>query len=909
MSTTGTLGTDAATGAVSGVEQLLEAVREGRTPQLPGLVAALGPAERRACLPALKELRRENRAEWSRAAYGRMGALLVAGAGCHTGAAGAATWIGARDFSGRSWVKDPALAEVVAAQPEEWQIEVVGRLAAKRGSGWSWDLYPLIEGVVRRTGCAVPASDDFVAEWLRSAAGAENGPRGLVDTLLERLRVDTFTPVLLPRVFELDDVAWPLDTRYSNRPGDSWPEALAGLAERGPIGRAELVERCLARLVRGGKPADQRAFLAVLTTLAPTPQEYAGHVRDLVAMLDALSVVAGHAQQVLAGLDEAGLIAPEVAEEASAVVLFRAEKKLVRAQLAWLEQAARRSPERSGPVVLAAAQAFGHPDGTVQERALNVVARRLKEAGEAVLPELRLAAESLNPAHHARAADLFGAPVGAADGDGDTAWDELLPPAPVPAPLGEPLATPAEVAEELAALLAADPPGVADFERVLDGLVRHTHRDRDALVEALEPVLRARPWQSIGDYHDCRPHDVLYVAAAVSGLTPPHRLWESLGRRGRSPLRSDQCTPYGAVLAARLEEAAWLVTATRPPHLLATPTDATGAIAAATLVGRLAGYEAAKVVPGAADLDAALLRVAPTADPEVLAAADRLASPAGRWLAAWLRGGGVPAQPSERALYAPEPSKRRSWQTSWEELKRVEVAQPGSDGGPVGPGGERLGEEFRALLAATAPSDSRVRKQADWLWNPTAHWAAMLPHHREEQAARWLDWFAPVADRDQRGAAGTLVVLAEAGGPAGLALHLALAYCLGARFPEDRTAAVDALLVLAARGDLDGAVLGRELGELVALGTVKPNRLAESLTGAAATGAYRTVWSLLGPALPALLGGEVLRGTAELLAVAADAARRCGARGPIPEVTAVAGRPGSGRLVKEARALREVLAG
>ncbi|OKJ17864.1 hypothetical protein AMK21_23460 [Streptomyces sp. CB00316] len=55
----------------------------------------------------------------------------------------------------------------------------------------------------------------------------------------------------------------------------------------------------------------------------------------------------------------------------------------------------------------------------------------------------------------------------------------------------------------------------------------------------------------------------------------------------------------------------------------------------------------------------------------------------------------------------------------------------------------------------------------------------------------------------------------ETGGEAGVAVHLALAYGLGARHPEDRISAVDALLVLAAQGRLDTALLGRELGALV----------------------------------------------------------------------------------------------
>ncbi|GAA4053916.1 hypothetical protein GCM10022233_26630 [Streptomyces shaanxiensis] len=61
-----------------------------------------------------------------------------------------------------------------------------------------------------------------------------------------------------------------------------------------------------------------------------------------------------------------------------------------------------------------------------------------------------------------------------------------------------------------------------------------------------------------------------------------------------------------------------------------------------------------------------------------------------------------------------------------------------------------------------------------------------------------------------------------------------MAYGLGARRPEDRLAAVDALLVLAARGQLDAARLGADLGQLVWRGAVKPSRLVESARTAAA---------------------------------------------------------------------------
>ncbi|MEV7599656.1 DUF6493 family protein [Kitasatospora sp. NPDC089797] len=892
------------------VGDLLAAVRAGSVEAVPELLAGLDRAQRRACLVALKELRRELRDDWSRSATEGRGAMLVAGAGCHPGPAGAAAWLGAGDFGGRDWARHPALRRFVEAQPQEWQVEVVTRLAQRPVRPWGWSMHPLVEAVVRRTGCAVPLTEAFVRGWFDGLSG-EHGPR---PPLVERLRADALAPVLLPPLLELADIGWQLTRQLSPRPGDAWTTAIARLATDGPLDRVDLVERCLARLLRGGKPADQRAFLELLRALDPTPEEYAARVRDVLALLGGLSVLAGHAQEVLARLDEAGLVGPEVLVEASAVVLFRAEKKLVRAQLGWLDKAARSRPERSGPVVLAAAEAFGHPDTGVQERALNVVARHLAAAGEAVLPGLCDAAALLDPVHHARAGGLFGAAIGGEGDEPDTGWEEFLPPVAPPRPFGEPIGSAAELAVELSALLAAREPGVLAFERVLDGLVREAHRDRAALVETLVPVRATHPWQGTGRWGDCTPREVSYVVAALAGETPPRRLWDFLGGAGRSPLRGARTSAFGAVLAVRLEEAAWQVTAHRPPYLLATPTDAGGAITAAALVERLAGYEAAGLTPGRADLCAALLRVTPEAPAETAAAAERLTSPAGRWLAHWLRTGGLPGQPSERVLFAPGRGARRGRTPTdrwWEEVERTAVAQPGIGAGPKGPGGERLTAEFRRLLDPTEPSVSRARAADDWVWRPIPHWTAMLPHHREELAARWLDHFAMGADRDERGAGRFLPLLAESGGPAGLALHLAVGYGLGARHAEDRTGAVDALLVLAGRGQLDAALLGRELGGLAARGTVKPARLAAALGLAAGTGAYGTVWSVLGAALPGLLAAAEppARGLGDLLALATDCARRTRARGPLAEVTETAGRGGSGRVVKEARALRDVLAG
>jgi hypothetical protein len=143
-----------------------------------------------------------------------------------------------------------------------------------------------------------------------------------------------------------------------------------------------------------------------------------------------------------------------------------------------------------------------------------------------------------------------------------------------------------------------------------------------------------------------------------------------------------------------------------------------------------------------------------------------------------------------------------------------------------------------------------------------------------------------------------------------------VAYGLGARHPEDRLAAVDALLTLATRGQLVPEQMGAALGRLVRGGAVKPLRLAESARTAAATGANSTLWGVLRHVLPVLLAdlaaedwARPRRGLGDLLAVAAACAERSGARGDMPYLAPTAARRGSSRLVAEARRLHTALTG
>lgn len=141
----------------------------------------------------------------------------------------------------------------------------------------------------------------------------------------------------------------------------------------------------------------------------------------------------------------------------------------------------------------------------------------------------------------------------------------------------------------------------------------------------------------------------------------------------------------------------------------------------------------------------------------------------------------------------------------------------------------------------------------------------------------------------------------------GEATHRALAAALNNDRREHRAAAVDALVVMVSRRELDSARLSTALGELTA---PVASRLASGLRDAAAAVGARAVWPVLSGLLPRLLSsGARIHGLSDLLALATELAARAGACGEIPGLAEVASRPPKSRLVKEARRLRGVLAG
>ncbi|WP_254898053.1 DUF6493 family protein [Kitasatospora sp. NA04385] len=871
------------------------AVREARTPLAAALVGRMADAERRAALPRLKQLRRELR-DSDQARGGAVTALLVVGAVCHAAPSGAADWIAGRDFDVRAWDQRPLLA-LLDGQPAAWQREVALRLARRPADPDAWGSpvpYQVAEYLLRRSDTPPPAEPGFVTGWMRDRGSPEPRrwqpqlPPG--PDLYARLRADGFTPVLAPLVFDVDSVQEFSGPWAAKDLGQRWPAVLARLAAEGVIDRPALIARGFARLVRGGGQGEVRTSLEVVRALEPGVAELADNRRALLALLDGDSVVAGYALESLMVLEGAGLLGEGELAEAAGVVLARPEKKLVRAQLGWLDRVA--AGGRVEVALRAVAGCFGHPDRQVQGQALKVVKRHVRSVEGELLAELRAAALLLDPAHASVAAELLGVEVVL---DAWVVEEDRLPEPPRPVAMPVPLATPAEVAEELAAAMAAPDESTA-FERVLDGLTRQVWADRGALAAALAPVLPENEWRVLG-----------VLAGAATGAVPEQRVRAALqSRQGRMFSAWEFRGPVGEFLAARLHETAWRLAADPVPFLLSTPTWRHGSLDARELVARLARYEELGVRPGPVDFALALLRTVGDGSE----GAEALTSPAGRQLAAWLRGGGLPRRTS--TVVPPGTWKTGVWcadfrrysaqpelaEHAWTCLAAPALDVPGIADADTPPA---------VLLALLGPSEPFFRRSAVEGAVPSARWTALLPHHREESALRITGQLAQSADTTPVGGAPRLLpLLAEADGPCGLAVHQALAYGLGAGHAEDRSATVDALLSFAAQQQLDPAELAREVLELLALGAVKPNRLAAALAELADP-APRLTWSILAVLVPGLLDGRPPRGAADLLTVAVDAARRSGARGPIDAVTRTAARKGSTKLLAETRNLAAVL--
>ncbi|MEU4403622.1 DUF6493 family protein [Streptosporangium sp. NPDC023963] len=809
--------------------------------------------------------------------------LRAAGAGVLPGAAAVATWLNRRDFTSRwspPYGDTRRIMTIVATRPAEWRADLARRLVLRLRTAEDRGM-ELALALLRETGIELPDHDPVVAGWASAVAG------------LPAPHKDPLFDVMLPRLFEAQGVGRAL--QWESDPNRSLLGALRTLAAADGVRRSELLQGCVRRFLLGGSVTELRFFVRLHEALDPAPHEIEPLARDYLRLLpSAPGPVAELALRHLRGLDgldgrdgidERGGLDSLDLVEAWESVLFRPERKLVRAGLTWLDRRVRRSPGLAASIAGPLASVLAADSVELQEKALTLATKYadlMDDEGRAVV---RDALGALPPDLGRRAFAVFGGEEPIETGPRDGFDPPALPRPGVPRPMPEAIGS---VAEMVSLLNASD--DWQAWERLLAGFVALVHRDREGAATAFEPLLAGRYEYLYGeaDHWDRAErwkrvdHWLIGAVYSLVGIAPERGIW-----RSRLPNPRYLSPPHLLLLHRAAEIQMAVEQDVVPPLLLATPTLTTGHVEAAELVTRLEVVEAAGMKPLAADLQQALLRLPRERDGEAIERAGRLSSAAGRLVARWLSGARLA-----------DPVVEMGWSHP----------APGHDGGRHHSG------ELRPVPSMRAPATGPLLVDRTFA-TPSGHgdglhlawWPSMFPSHREVAAAhlsRQLlnhPWYSPAVQTSH------LRELALLDGPPGAAVALILARLLGnPETPE----AVDILLTMAGRGDLPAAELGRRAAALVAYEQIKLVHLTAALDSAARQGAHEEVWTAVAAALPAILpraGQRPRHGLAGFVELAATTAAWCRAHGAIPEIEAMATRKGSSGLLREARRLHGLL--
>jgi hypothetical protein len=530
-------------------------------------------SERKAAFPELATYLKGGQSGWSQD-WREVGVLGLAVLGCAPTAKRTLSILHQASLRWwRSAIPADRAVEVLLYRAVPWLPDLATGLAERLGREASVSDWLFADAIVRAAAIAPPLTEGFTSGWV-SWVRAQPDPDAAIAQ-------GAYAHYLLPMLFEHDRLGRTLEFTFQAR---GFNGALVRLARTDPEVGVLVLNGCLARLLRGGRPGDLRAYVALHEEMAPTAAEIAERCTDYVGLLCAdLGTVAGFAQRCLRRAEEAGLIAPDTVLDASAIVLARKEKKLLTTQATWVRQAARRHPSHR-------AELLALLDSPVKPASLP----ELVDYGVPVVPEL-----------------------------------------------GAPIASPVELAEELAALVEGDW-SVPTVERVLDGLIRlRTHESFEA---ALEPFVRSdssvlsgrwlpSPWNLLG----------ASLTALLGGersrrdrLTDAFLDWVG-GHSVYKPLTKTNRSPQ-TLLEIRIH-AIMDYPGHRVPRLVATPTLRNGLIDPAVLMDRLEAAEREGWQPWDIDLAQALLRLPRDVDAAVVRRAHGLASPAGIALAHRLRDG------------------------------------------------------------------------------------------------------------------------------------------------------------------------------------------------------------------------------------------------------------------------------
>ncbi|MGW6932159.1 DUF7824 domain-containing protein [Lentzea sp. NPDC054927] len=644
-----------------------------------------------------------------------------------------------------------------------------------------------------------------------------------------------------------------------------WPQFLGERADR-----QVLLDGCLARLQQGGSAKEMEGFLALHKTLDVTLDETAVHARDYVAMLpDSRSTVAMLAQDRLKSLDEAQKLDFSLLCDASRWVFGRTEKKLIRAQLTWLGKHAKSTPDE---VVLTAAELFAHESDDLRGQAVKLIARLLPKISDSTRAELLALAEQL--------------PADMAEQLGSTTTQEesaaLVPF--VPKLFPDPIATLDELTGEVLSLFGRNSRYVDPItaERIIAAIVRFAWQDREAIARAFQPIYDKYPWIQNRDAYNTYPDhatrtawtEFLAVLSVVSA--PPNEAESALDPDQAWLVQLDRARSgsVGQQLTLRLHEIEQGLEKSPRPALISTPTAMSGLLDPATLLERLAEAEAEGWEPWPNDLEQACHRLPREVDAEVFAS---LQGKTGERLRELISFRTDPETAVEERTY-----RYPTYYRGQQEITDIGLLVT------VTPGLEEPEQHLRAYDE----------------WGPMIEWwPSVLPSQREVVAAHLVPHLrSRIASKGNDGP--LLPMLAEADGPAGPAVHIALAYGLAAEAAVGRACAVDGLLVLASRDQLDGEVLGDLLGQLLERGDVALNRVVPGLRDAARSGASAQIWDAVKSALPKLWAHNRV---ADVIELAVELAQQLKPGGEVGGLAEVAARKGSSKAVVQAKRLANAL--
>ncbi|MEU4332799.1 DUF7825 domain-containing protein [Nonomuraea dietziae] len=873
------------------VQEVLDRIETGSVASLVALLVGLSDDDKRAVarhLPAHLSERGRAGFEAERRVEELAPLYRLAGAACLSGAEQVASWLNRRELR---WVEPEADATRVMSVLEnrsvEWRrdlaVRLVRRLRPTTGSTWRrvqalgyWDL---AAALVIETDAEPPENDAFVSGWVLRTAERQrmNGGAPVLadDRLLEHM---------LPRLFQAQGVADGLDwNRWADSP--TIIGELVALAGAGRVPRQTLLDGCASRFMAGGDAAEAGPFVALWRELQPEVAEIP--VVDFVRLLpSASSPVVQLALEELHRAESAGALDEELFAEAVQALAYRPEKKNMAAAVKWIADA---SLSKGAVAVSALAAVFDVDTPSLRERAVRVAVKLAPHTAESGREAIREAASRLPADLRERVAAAFGA---VDEVQSEPAAAPTLTATPLPA-LASPIGSVAELAAELdKPLWPVDP---ARFERILAALVGLTHQDRDAVAAGLQAWWRANwrhPFEASAYVYGVAGFDenigglLSRCALAIVSPADSRELTAMLdGDSSRWP--SSEPAPQRFVQRRFREVMSLFERGETIPVLLATPTSPTGHVEAATLLARMERLDDTE--PLESDFLQALLRLPRQIDPELVVRAEKLPSEAGRRLAACLRDGGLPDPVVTWELEAFD--RPATYHRSLQEA-HARLAPPEGVSG-------RLAELWTLTPKTGYPAFSR-----NMVW-----WPPIMPSHREAAAAHVLECL-PWAMDSTDGQVEVVAALAHNDGPVGIATASTIVIGMGHQHPAQRALAADAIITLAAYGELPAADLGRAVGHMVRGGQVKLNRITGILDEVMETGAHAEVWTALAQAVPLLLpepGEKARAGLGELLKVAARAAVRAGARGDIPGLGELAARKGSSLLIHEARRLSEVI--